>query len=442
MGNCYSTFFNSDPEHLKQVKASKNIDKSLKEDEKQMTKEVKILLLGAGESGKTTVLKQMQIVHNRGGFSSSQKEHYRQQVSRRYLSPSSWPLDADANLIPSIPPPNDTSKIAQVFINICEGMRLCLEVMSKEEIELENVELMVRLRYLYLCAFPPFFSLHTTKFVPMFNHCVDLEPGQPFPAEYLEPLSLFWVDGGIRKAVDSGNEWALPEKCVLPRHCVFSSQRIALHSFYPELDRLFHPSYVPSDLDILHCRGKTTGITETTFNVSELTYRSASASSSRIMFDVGGQRSERKKWIHCFEGVTAVLFLVAISGYDARLLEDGDANQMQEALMLFDTITNSQWFTQTSMILFLNKTDLFKQKLCYSPISKHFPGTITHYQGEDTDYEAARSYFKDRFVRLNRSTKKEIYTHYTCATDTSLMRVVMASVTDIIITRNLQSIIL
>ncbi|KAA1106078.1 hypothetical protein PGT21_028387 [Puccinia graminis f. sp. tritici] len=169
----------------------------------------------------------------------------------------------------------------------------------------------------------------------MFNHYVDLEPRQPFPIEYLEPLSLFWVDGGIRKAMDSGNEWALPEK----------------------------------------------------------------------MFDVGGQRSERKKWIHCFEGVTAVLFLVAISGYDARLLEDGDANQMQEALMLFDTITNSQWFTQTSMILY--------------------------YQGDDTDYEAARSYFKDRFVRLNRSTKKEIYTHYTCATDTSLMRVVMASVTEL-----------
>ncbi|KAI9601094.1 hypothetical protein KEM48_001673 [Puccinia striiformis f. sp. tritici PST-130] len=357
MGNCHSGFFNSDPEHLQQLKASKLIDKTLKDDEKQMTKEVKILLLGAGESGKTTVLKQMQIVHNRGGFTSSQKEHYRQQV----------------------------------FMNICEGMRLCLEVMSKEEIELENADLM--------------------RFVPMFNQYVDVEPRQPFPIEYLEPLSLYWVDGGIRKAMDSGNEWALPE------------------NFFPELDRLFHPSYVPSDLDILHCRGKTTGITETVFNVSELTYR---------MFDVGGQRSERKKWIHCFEGVTAVLFLVAISGYDARLLEDGDANQMQEALMLFDTITNSQWFTQTSMILFLNKTDLFKQKLCYSPISKHFPD----YQGDDTDYEAARSYFKDRFVRLNRSTKKEIYTHYTCATDTSLMRVVMASVTDIIITRNLQSIIL
>jgi hypothetical protein len=40
------------------------------------------------------------------------------------------------------------------------------------------------------------------------------------------------------------------------------------------------------------------------------------------MFDVGGQRSERKKWIHCFENVTAIVFLVALSEYDQMLYED------------------------------------------------------------------------------------------------------------------------
>jgi len=40
------------------------------------------------------------------------------------------------------------------------------------------------------------------------------------------------------------------------------------------------------------------------------------------MFDVGGQRSERKKWIHVFDNVQVVLFLVAISGYDHALVED------------------------------------------------------------------------------------------------------------------------
>jgi len=43
------------------------------------------------------------------------------------------------------------------------------------------------------------------------------------------------------------------------------------------------------------------------------------------MIDVGGQRSERRKWIHCFEGVTAILFLVSLSGYDQSLIEASDA---------------------------------------------------------------------------------------------------------------------
>ena len=73
------------------------------------------------------------------------------------------------------------------------------------------------------------------------------------------------------------------------------------------------PGYLPTDPDILRSRVKTTGITETTFKVGELTYK---------LFDVGGQRSERKKWIHCFESVTSIIFCTALSEYDQVLLED------------------------------------------------------------------------------------------------------------------------
>jgi len=91
------------------------------------------------------------------------------------------------------------------------------------------------------------------------------------------------------------------------------------------------------------------------------------------MFDVGGQRSERRKWINCFENVTAVVFLVAISEYDQLLLEDETVNRMHEALTLFDSICNSRWFVKTAIILFLNKIDRFKEKLPISPLSKYFP---------------------------------------------------------------------
>lgn len=75
----------------------------------------------------------------------------------------------------------------------------------------------------------------------------------------------------------------------------------------------------------------------------------------RSMFDVGGQRSERKKWIHCFENVTSIIFCVAISEYDQVLLEETTQNRMDESLILFESVVNSRWFVRTSIILFLNK---------------------------------------------------------------------------------------
>ncbi|KAF9171157.1 Guanine nucleotide-binding protein alpha-2 subunit [Mortierella sp. AD011] len=156
------------------------------------------------------------------------------------------------------------------------------------------------------------------------------------------------------------------------------------------------------------------------------------------MFDVGGQRSERKKWIHCFEGVTAVLFLVAISGYDQCLVEDKDANQMEEAMMLFDQICNSQWFVETSMILFLNKMDIFRIKIKYSSIKNYFPD----YDGPDDSVAEATEFFRKRFTRLNRSEHKEVYVHQTDATDTNLLRNIMSSVNDIILARNIRALAL
>jgi G-protein alpha subunit len=93
----------------------------------------------------------------------------------------------------------------------------------------------------------------------------------------------------------------------------FFSSYFYLFSYFDSIDRISDSRYTPSDQDVLRSRVKTTGITETTFIIGDLTYR---------MFDVGGQRSERKKWIHCFENVTAIIFLVAISEYDQVLIED------------------------------------------------------------------------------------------------------------------------
>ena len=91
---------------------------------------------------------------------------------------------------------------------------------------------------------------------------------------------------------------------------------IPFPSYFDSLDRLFTPGWLPDNQDMLQARLRSTGITETLFELGQMNFR---------MMDVGGQRSERKKWIHCFEGVQCLLFMVALSGYDQCLVEDQSA---------------------------------------------------------------------------------------------------------------------
>jgi hypothetical protein len=206
------------------------------------------------------------------------------------------------------------------------------------------------------------------------------------------------------------------------------------------LDRIADENYIPTEQDVLRSRAKTTGIIETEFTVEKTKFR---------MVDVGGQRSERKKyvsynnkiyfyintlffffyrWMHCFQDVTAVIFCVAMSEYDLKLYEDESTNRMHESIKLFKEICNSKWFVDTSMILFLNKRDLFEEKIKKIDLNVCFP----EYQG-GKDYEAAAKFVEEKFQSQNENPKKLIYTHRTCATDTGNILVVFNAVKDIII---------
>lgn len=107
-------------------------------------------------------------------------------------------------------------------------------------------------------------------------------------------------------------------------------------------------------------------------------------------------------------------------------------------MMLFESLVNGQWFKRKPVILFLNKMDLFKNKMSYSPVSKHFPD----FQGPEDDFEAASMFFSQRFKGMTRIPEREIYVHETNATDTTLLKATMESVQDMIIQKNLNSLIL
>lgn len=88
---------------------------------------------------------------------------------------------------------------------------------------------------------------------------------------------------------------------------------------------------------------------------------------------MGGQRNERKKWIHCFENVKAVIFVCSLSEYNQKCYEDDTTNRMRESLMLFDDISNNKFFQTTPIILLFNKEDLFKEKIKKFDLNVCFP---------------------------------------------------------------------
>eukprot|EP00058_Branchiostoma_floridae_P013688 XP_002599176.1 hypothetical protein BRAFLDRAFT_275208 [Branchiostoma floridae] len=155
------------------------------------------------------------------------------------------------------------------------------------------------------------------------------------------------------------------------------------------------------------------------------------------MFDVGGQRSERRKWIQCFDDVKAILFVTALSGYDMTLLEDSNVNRLEESLRLFSSICNNLFFKDTSMILFMNKVDLFQEKILNS--GRHLRYYFPSYTGSDCDVDSAARYIQHMFQGCNKNPSKVIYPHFTTATDTSNIQVVFQVVMDTIIRENLEA---
>jgi guanine nucleotide-binding protein G(o) subunit alpha len=163
---------------------------------------------------------------------------------------------------------------------------------------------------------------------------------EPFNSELLSSMERLWADAGVQQCFLRSNEYQLNDSA---------------QYFLDQLYRIGSPDFLPNEQDILRTRVKTTGIVEINFSFKNLNFR---------LFDVGGQRSERKKWfvkmkflsisnffffssfnrIHCFEDVTAIIFCVALSEYDQVLYEDESTNRMHESLRLFDSICNNKWF--------------------------------------------------------------------------------------------------
>uniref|UniRef100_A0A1A8SEP0 Guanine nucleotide-binding protein G(i) subunit alpha-2 n=1 Tax=Nothobranchius rachovii TaxID=451742 RepID=A0A1A8SEP0_9TELE len=277
---------------------SKMIDKNLREDGEKAAREVKLLLLGAGESGKSTIVKQMKIIHE-DGYSEDECKQYR----------------------------------AVVYSNTIQSIMAIVKAMASLKIDYSN-------------------PARADDAQQLFALSAAAEEQGILPEDLANVIRRLWADSGIQSCFTRSREYQLNDSAAY---------------YLNDLERIAKADYIPTQQDVLRTRVKTTGIVETHFTFKELHFK---------MFDVGGQRSERKKWIHCFEG----------------------------------------------------------EKITRSPLTICFP----EYSGA-SKFDEAASYIQTKFEDLNKKKDtKEIYTHFTCATDTKNVQFVFDAVTDVIIKNNLK----
>jgi len=353
MGACIS---DTEPVDEKKRKAeekdrSKAIEKLMSKEHGNDQQINKLLLLGAGESGKSTLFKQMITIYGKGYPEKERKTFapiiYNNIITAMKVLCHQSAQDKDQNVT------SDNLAMKEKFEN---------EIKNEHVID-ENIAKMIK---------------------------------------------VLWEDAGIQKTFRNRAKFQLTDSAPY---------------FFDKINEIAKKDYIPIEQDVLRSRVRTTGIVENAFDIDGNQFK---------MFDVGGQRNERKKWIHCFENVTAVLFVAAISEYDQVLYEDENTNRMVEALNLFEEICNSRWFRETSMILFLNKRDLFQDKIQTVSLRVCFET----YDGPD-NYEAGCEFLQEQFESRNRNPDKQVYTHITCATDTDNISAVFNAVKDIIIRKSL-----
>ncbi|KAM9848967.1 guanine nucleotide-binding protein subunit alpha-14-like [Aulostomus maculatus] len=346
-------------EEKRTIAVDKEIQRILKQQKKKERREIKILLLGTGESGKTTFIRQMRIIHGRG-FSEEERKGFAKCI----------------------------------FQNIFTAIKAMTGAMTTLRIPYANPQNEIYAKWLQ--------EVNTVL-------VTQLERG------YVDAIRRLWADSGIRVCYSRRCEYQLLD---------------STEYYMSNLDRISAQDFIPTEQDVLRVRFPTTGIHDYSFTIKTITLR---------IVDVGGQKSERRKWIHCFENVTSLIFLASLSEYDQVLEERETINRMQESLALFYTTIHSPWFRNTSIILFLNKTDILADKIKTSDLQKYFPNFTGKRQDLDDAQDFIRKLYEQKANNLDdRGEWKTLYPHFTCATDTNNIRRVFSDVKDTVLLKSLR----
>ncbi|CAK9042775.1 Guanine nucleotide-binding protein alpha-17 subunit (Odorant response abnormal protein 3) [Durusdinium trenchii] len=330
----------------------------LAQDRKVEQGKLKLLLLGAGESGKSTIFKQMKLLYGAG---ITQEERFK--------------------IRPFV--------IGNLIEGACDIYQAGepLGVSFRDEVQAAGEML------------------------------IDLPDKRTLTDEVVDAINLMWNDEDFRGVWNQRSKFQVQD--------TWNEFADALGG-YPQWGG---PDWTPTTDEILRCRVRTTGVVDEEFLVKNVKLR---------MLDVGGQRNERRKWIHCFENVTSVLFVASLSEYDQVLFEDSSKNRLVESLELFEEISNSEWFLESAMILFLNKSDLFEKKYMEDQVPLNVTGLFPDAPGGEPDLDKAYAWFEQKFKDQCKDPERTIFVHTTNATDTGMIDAVMRSSSQHILRQNLK----
>jgi guanine nucleotide-binding protein subunit alpha len=166
-------------------------------------------------------------------------------------------------------------------------------------------------------------------------------------------VSALWLDSGFYTAYERRHEYELDDNTLY---------------YAAAVERLSEANYVPTNLDILWHRKRTSSPSGI-----QLLDKDYVGGAYRFV-DVGGSRPQRKKWIQSFANISTVLFTIDTTSYARRLAEDKRVNRMQDQLKTFKAVGNSWWFTNSNFILLFTKMDQLEDWLAREPPKRYFPG--------------------------------------------------------------------
>ncbi|CAL1188406.1 unnamed protein product [Candida parapsilosis] len=329
--------------------------------------EVKVLLLGSGESGKSTIVKQMKILHQ-NGYTQEELYEYKPFIYKNVMDCIKNVINAIIDLDPELIKPKVENGI--------DGVGAGTNATANTTVDAQD---------------PPEVANGTWR-----KHVLDYDSlNEVLDYEILlDGTNDAVFDPSIAEKIEQ--IYNTPEVKDFMIHKQGQFYLIdSTEYFMTNLKRIAQPDYIPSTTDVLRTRKKTSGIFD-------------------FVFDMGNNLH-----IHMF----------TLVGNDQN---ENNQNRLEESIALFDSVVNSRWFARTSVVLFLNKIDVFAEKLQYSPLENHFPD----YTGGNNINKAAK-YILWRFNQVNRSGLN-IYPHVTQATDTSNIQLVMAAVKETIMENTLK----